>query len=221
MKVVTDKGYTVWLVGMLKGGTRKTTTVFYLAWELARLGHDVLVIDADAGTQGVTEWGSQIWANHSEDDAVPFDIRQWAPGMAPLVQFVAQAQRDTGARFVLIDLGAEYPQILRQAAMVADQCIMPVGTDNAELMRLQPTLREVIEGGAKAVHVLLTRVATAHKGAAAQVREHLDSQGFHVLHTEIPRHLGMYADTFGTRIADTGAYADLVDEMADMGAHTR
>lgn len=206
-----------WVVGMLKGGTRKTTTAFYLAWALARTGYETLVIDADAGTQGVSEWSGQLAVDHPDRD-LPFSVRGWAYGMEVLPLYIRNQAAATSAQRVVVDLGAEYPQVLRQAAQVADRVIVPVGVDNAELVRLSPTRQMLIDGGARQIHVLLTRVPAPGKGAALAVRKALTDQGYHVLNTEIPRDMGRYADTFGQSIEDLGAYADLLDELMDMGA---
>lgn len=62
------------VINILKGGTRKSTTAMLLAFALARTGReDVLVVDADHGTQGVTDWASHV---HAAGDELSFHVVQ-------------------------------------------------------------------------------------------------------------------------------------------------
>jgi chromosome partitioning protein len=206
---MTADDYRVWLISTLKGGTRKTTTAMLLAFALARLGFDVLVIDADYGSQGVTDWGSKVYANGGE---LPFDVAQWTPALGLLVPFIQKAARDNGARFVLVDVGGEAPDVLAQVVMIADRVISPVGPEDAEIGRLPATAAMVAPSGVP-MEVLLTRVPSPGKGAAKDARRDLEAGGYKVLAAEVEHNRDRYAHIWGTVPSDLGAYGQLADEL--------
>lgn len=212
----------VWLFGILKGGARKSTSAIFCAYACAEAGEKVLLIDADAGTQGVTDWASRLYANG--DDEMPFYIRQWAHSEGLLVPWIKDQIKTIGAvDRVLVDVGAEYPQVLAQAAMMADLVIAPCGPEQSELSRLEPTRSLLMRDGAPPLAVLLTRVPSAGKGIAKSVRDVLESSAFYVLPVEIPHNREQYAHVWGTSLAGelvdgiqqyrTGEYGPLVDHL--------
>lgn len=206
---MTDRGYTLWLVAILKGGCRKSTTAMMLAFALARQDVDVLVIDADAGTQGVTDWSSRVYAG---GDELPFDVIQWSPRAGLLVPFIQQAQRDTGAAIVIVDVGGEAPEVIKQAVLIADRVITPVGAEQAELGRVEPTASLVRSAG-KPMSIVLNRVPVPGAGAAAAAREALTGDGYHVLATEVGQNGTLYAHCWGTVPTELGAYEKLATEL--------
>lgn len=198
-----------WLIATLKGGTRKTTTTMNLAFGLARRGRDVLVIDADYGSQGVTDWGSKVYASGAE---LPFDVSQWTPSFGLLVPFIQQQARKVGAGYVLVDVGGEAPDVLSQVIMIADLVLSPVGPEEAEIGRLPATVSLVKSSGVPH-RVVLTRVPVPGRGAARDAREGIEVGGLRVLATEIEHNRAKYADAWGTVPADLGAYDRLTDEL--------
>lgn len=197
-----------WLIATLKGGTRKTTTAILLAFALAERGFNVLVIDADYGSQGVTDWGSKVYAAEGE---LPFDVAQWTPALGLLVPFIQKQAKSTEADIVLVDVGGEAPDVLSQVTMIADRVISPVGAEEAEISRL-PATRSLIPAGVP-MSVLLTRVPFPGKGASAAARRDVTAAGFSVLETEIEQNRTRYADVWGTVPTDLGAYKALADEL--------
>lgn len=203
------RDYQMVLVAILKGGCRKTTTAMMLAFALAARGKDVTVIDADAGTQGVTEWASDVYANGGE---LPFDVFQWTQSLGLLVPFIQARQRETGAQIVITDVGGEAPEVVRQAIKLADQVITPVGAESAEIRRITPTA-QLVKAAGTPMSVLLNRVPQPGKGAALAARQDISGDGYTVLKTEVPQNRELYSDVFGTVPAELGAYARLVDEL--------
>lgn len=199
----------LWLIAMLKGGSRKSTTVVMLALGLAARGEDVLVVDADHGTQGVTDWATRVYAEGGE---LPFHVVQWTPRMGLLVPFIQQQQRETGARRVLVDVGGEAPEVLRQVVLAASRVITPVGPEQGELARL-PATAAIVAPTRVPMSVLLTRVPVRGGGAARDARRDLIANGYDVLDTEIEQQRERYAHVWGTVPADLGSYADLADEL--------
>lgn len=203
----------LWLIATLKGGVRKSTTAMLAAFALASRGDDVLVIDADAGTQGVTDWATRVYATGGQ---LPFHVVQWAPSQGLLVPFVQQAQRDTGAARVLVDVGGEHPEVLRQAVMVADLVLSPIGPEQGEMARIPATASLVTPAGVPML-VLLTRVPVVGAGIAREARDYLTSDGHQVADTEIPQSRSVYSHIWGTVPTDTGAYTDLAAELIKRG----
>lgn len=201
----------LWVVSMLKGGSRKSTTAMMLGFGLASRRHDVLVIDADHGTQGVTDWATRVYAAGGE---LPFHVAQWTPRLGLLVPFVQQQVRETLASRILVDVGGEAPEVLRQVVLMATMVISPAGPEQGELARLPATAAIVRPTGVPQA-VLLTRVPAAGRGAARDARWDLAEAGYDVLGTEIPQNREKYADIWGTVPDDLGAYGALADELLE------
>jgi cellulose biosynthesis protein BcsQ len=200
----------VWLIATLKGGTRKTTTAMLLAFELAARDHTVLVIDADYGSQGVTDWGTLVYAGGRE---LPFDVVQWAPGLGLLVPFIQKQAKESGADYVLVDVGGEAPDVIAQGVTIAERVLSPVGPEQAEMDRLPATYALIASSGVRH-DVLLTRVPVEGKGAARDAREFIEGkQGLRVLRTEVEHNRERYANIWGTVPASRGAYKSLADEL--------
>jgi AAA domain len=201
----------LWVVSMLKGGTRKSTTAMMLAFGLASRRHDVLVIDADHGTQGVTDWATRVYAAGSE---LPFHVVQWTPRLGLLVPFIQQQVSETLAGRVLVDVGGEAPEVLRQVVLMATMVISPAGPEQGELARL-PATAEIVRATGVPQAVLLTRVPAVGRGAARDARWDLTDAGYDVLGAEIPQNRERYADIWGTVPQDLGAYDVLADELLE------
>jgi cellulose biosynthesis protein BcsQ len=205
-----SRAFRVWLIATLKGGTRKTTTTMLLAFELAARGHTVLVIDADFGSQGVTDWASLVYAAGGE---LPFDVVQWTMALGLLVPFIQKQALESGADYVLVDFGGEAAEVISKGVKIADRVISPVGPEQAEMDRL-PATAALVASSAARHEVLLTRVPVAGKGAAKEARAFIEGQqGLRVLQTEVEHNRERYADIWGTVPASRGAYAPLADEL--------
>lgn len=209
--------YRVWMVACLKGGVGKTKTAMFTARELANRGHKVLVADADPGTQGVADWATRC---QIEGDDLGFPVTCW-DGRALLPGFIDEEARDIGADVVVLDLGAERPDDVRRAAMMADQIIVPIGPYPEEGARVEPTwhtISQTMKRGAGAI--LLTRVDQPGKGKAVAYREAFAGAGYVVLRTEIRRSAEWY-DRFGRPIEDTREYAGVVTELLERESDAR
>ena len=181
------------------------------AFSLAARRHDVLVIDADHGTQGVTDWATRVYANGGE---LPFHVVQWTPRLGLLVPFIQQQVNETLAGRVLVDVGGEAPEVLRQVVLMATLVISPVGPEQGELARL-PATAEIVRATGVPQMVLLTRVPVTGRGSARDARLDLTDAGYDVLTEEIPQNRERYADIWGTVPHDVGAYGPLTDELLE------
>ena len=209
--MTSSKNPPIWVISMLKGGSRKSTTTMLLAFALASRRHDVLVVDADHGTQGVTDWATRVYAAGGE---LPFHVAQWTPRLGLLVPFIQQQARETLASRALVDVGGEAPEVLRQVVLAASMVITPAGPEQGELARL-PATAAIVRPTRIPQAVLLTRVPAAGRGAARDARRDLTDEGYDVLSTEIPQNREKYADIWGTVPDDTGAYDALAAELLE------
>jgi hypothetical protein len=78
------------------------------------------------GTQGVTDWATRVYAAGGE---LPFHVAQWTPRLGLLVPFIQQQARETLAARIVVDVGGEAPEVLRQVMMTATMVITPTGPD--------------------------------------------------------------------------------------------
>lgn len=205
----SSRPYKVWLVATLKGGVRKSTTAMFLAFVLAKRGLNVLVIDADSGTQGVTDWASRVYANGGK---LPFGVVQWAPSLGVLVPFIVKKADEIEPDVVIVDVGGEAPEVLKQAAILADVVVSPTGPEQAEVGRVGAT-QALLNEEDILTNVLLTRVPEPGKGAARDVRKSLAKAGFRVLETEVRQNRDMYSHVWGTEPEGYGVYENVADEL--------
>lgn len=209
------------LVAYLKGGVGKSTTAMMLAFAWSKRGKNVMVIDADAGTQGVTDWASRFYAAHPEGE-LPFDVFQWAPRYGLLTPWVRGRERETSPDITILDVGGEAPEVLSQAAVMADVVVGPTQPTQADLGRIMPTRTVVQKANPSAEFVIsLNRVSYIRSGAARDAREMLEEDGLTVLNTEVTNSRGRYADVWGRIPANMGAYWDMSEELSRTVARMR
>ncbi len=217
------RGWSMWSFLMLKGGVGKSKSAAYVATELARRGDEVLLIDGDPNTQGLTDHVTRLELDYP-DYMIPWHFAQWTPADGvPLVRFVPAQVERTGARRVVLDMASERYREAARAAMLSDLVLVPAGPWMEEQARIQPTMdviRPHIPMDLSAV--LLNRVDRPGIGHAATYRASLTTKepgrpAYQVLRTEVLKHR-LY-DTFGGPIIDTGSYVDVVDEMLMLEAN--
>lgn len=108
-----------------KGGPGKTTAVVNIAAELARQGHDVLIVDADQGTQSASRWVT----DRGENPSLPVVHSIQKSGN------IRAALKDLASRydFVIVDAPGHDSQEMRTALTVADVVIIPVRPSQLDL----------------------------------------------------------------------------------------
>lgn len=192
-------------IGNLKGGVGKTTTAMYIAHGLARAHPDqrVLVVDAAPTQQSAYRW-SELAAE------LPLVVIPWSG--ADLAKRVKSVAGDYD--HIVIDTPGQRDDLLRQAVMVVDELIVPLGPTPMEVSDLAQTF--AIAGEVEAlnevdIRVLITRARTN----TVSLRETLAL----LEERDIPRFQTVihareaYAGAFGSIPDQLGEYAALLDEL--------
>lgn len=194
-------------VGMLKGGSSRTTTAVCLSLALFRAtGERVLLADADPANGTAFEWAEDAAGWPSEVEVVYWPV-------SSLGRRVEAAMAQGPALHSVIDTGND-AAALRAALEVSDHLVVPLAPSGTESTRLTPTLQVAAEvAGTRplGLSILLTR--TVHNSTSRrEARAALEGMGLNVLETEIPR-LERFANAYGTAPSDLGAYQDALNEL--------
>ncbi|MFG2056659.1 AAA family ATPase [Micromonospora sp. NPDC048930] len=205
------------MVGMIKGGVGKSTTVWMLLCELAKRGHRALGVDADPSSQTLADCYREAIANGYQ---VPFEVISW-PSPVGLVNGVGKAADERRATAVVIDVGGDGDAIFDQAALYADELLIPTGPTPPEMRRLPATFTAAARVHALspiAPQVLLVRT-TSRARDEQLARDWLASvplpggaSGLPVLDARVPYSV-LIPRLFGHVVEDTGPYADVLDEI--------
>jgi chromosome partitioning protein len=119
----------------------------------------------------------------------------------------------------------DHPGIARSALRYADEILIPCAPSPIEINRTTPVRDEIAEIGsirdepARSAVLLNRCIARAH--STVDAREALESLGYDVLDTVVPR-LEVYAQSFGMPIKQTGCdiwrrvARDLIDRCAPL-----
>lgn len=148
---ISDNGCLVIGVGMLKGGTGKTTMTIFVALYLSLiLGLKVLVIDTDNNSQSIDNWYKVREARPGGPEKVPFDLVTYdcknkaedAPDLDDVIDSFREAYD-----VILVDSGGagkeEYWELCQSARMV----LLPFAPSGFEWNRIAPTAKTAARGG--------------------------------------------------------------------------
>ncbi|MFJ1609214.1 ParA family protein [Streptomyces sp. NPDC088253] len=141
------------VVGMLKGGTGKTTSAWFIAlYHAVVLNIPTLLLDADATSQSAYDWyrvaqaaGYEIPANLVVE-RYPFD---------DIAEYIHTKRAEFGA--IIVDAGGGSARIFHEAVTEANLLLVPVAPTKIERRKLVATFDEAERAAARN-----TRDVTAH-----------------------------------------------------------
>lgn len=198
-------------VGMLKGGTGKTTSAMFTALTYARRGHKVVLFDGDQTSQSSYDWSRLAEAG---GEPLPFAVERYP------FEDIAQHITDSRGRWdvMVIDAGGGSASYLEEAVSVADVLLIPTAPDAAEIRRVPATMaaaqrgatRNAQPGGVSAALVLVR--CDMRTGQPAAWRAQLEADGYAPADTMI-RDLVLYSDAYGHTPQHSGEYEALLSEL--------
>lgn len=148
---IDNNGCLVIGVGMLKGGTGKTTMTIFLALYLSLiLGLKVVVIDTDNNSQSVDNWYKVRESRPGGPEKVPFDLVTYdcknQEEDAPDLDDVIDACRKTHD-VVIVDSGGAGKEEYWELCQAAHMVLLPFAPSGFEWNRIAPTAKTAARGG--------------------------------------------------------------------------
>ena len=159
-------------VGLIKGGTGKTTSVIFIAmWFVIAKRKRVLAIDADAMSQTLYTWYTKL---SKAGVNIPFDVVRHHP-TDDLGEFLDEKKHEYDV--ILVDVGGGDLQAFHEANKRASLLLMPASPSGFEHSRVQASMKaaELAAndhiGNGLAVYVMLVRCdyATTMPGEARAI----------------------------------------------------
>lgn len=208
--VLTDQGLVI-VVGMLKGGTGKTTTAIFTALAFAEQGREVEVLDGDLTSQSAYDW----WLLASGTDRpLPFRVTRFPfENIAEEIQ-----QRRTAGSVLIIDAGGHNAGYLEEACSEADALLIPLSPTAADARRLDGTWKTAERAAARNPHpaglyAVCTLVRADRRTTQPRKwRAQLDADDRSLTETIIGDRV-LYSDAYGQRPEHPGEYTDLINEL--------
>jgi cellulose biosynthesis protein BcsQ len=140
-------------VGILKGGTGKSTSVLYIALYFARvLGLRVAVIDTDDNSQSLTNW---VTLHKALGESIPFDLHEHpvkGKNVITLEKRVKNLHPDYDV--IIVDLGGGDKETFTDLCQEGDLLLMPSAPSGWETVRIQATLQTAARAARLNLHGL-------------------------------------------------------------------
>jgi chromosome partitioning protein len=141
------------VVGMLKGGTGKTTYAWFIAlYDAVVLGIPTLLLDADATSQSAYDWFKVAAAEGFE---IPKNLLVERYPFDDIAEYIREKRPEFGA--IVVDAGGGSARIFHEAVTEANLLLVPVAPTKIERRKLVATFDEAERAAARN-----TRDVTAH-----------------------------------------------------------
>jgi chromosome partitioning protein len=210
---ISGTGALVIVIGMLKGGTGKTTTAIFTALHFAEAGRIVEVLDGDQTSQSSFDWARLAAA---AGEPLPFDVTRF-----PFADDVAdEITARRGVRdVVIVDAGGGSAHFLEEACTAADALVMPLSPTGADARRLAATMQSAERAAARnrnptGLYVCCTLVkADRRTSQPRRWREQLNEDNAPLTDTVISDWV-LYSDAYGHRPEHAGEYGQLIGELS-------
>lgn len=197
------------VVGMLKGGSGKTTTAMFVALAYAQRGRRVLLLDGDQTSQSAYDW-SRLAADAGEP--LPFEVERYP--FEDIADHAGRAREQYDV--VIVDAGGGSASYLEEAVSAADLLLIPTAPAAADTRRLAATLASATRGAdrnPRGVSAVMVMVRADHRtGQPAAWSSQLVADGHNLATTHI-RDLVLYSDAYGHTPSSAGEYPALLTEV--------
>lgn len=204
------------VIGMLKGGSGKTTTTVNLGTAFAEDGYSVGVRDGDQTSQSAYDWARNAAAAIEGRPAtpLPFDVVRYPYG--DIAEEIARMREtvDIG----IIDAGGGDAGFLEEACTAADLALMTLAPSAADARRVAATMTAIERGGARNPRGLVACTAIVRADSRTSEpylwQKQLEADGYPVLDTMIGSRVA-YSRAYGTR-PEPGEYRNLAAELGQI-----
>lgn len=198
------------VVGMLKGGTGKTTSAVFIALWYALQGRRVIVLDGDQTSQSAYDWARLARA---AGVPLPFEVIRF-PFVDDVAAEIARLRDEYDV--IVIDAGGGSSHYLEEACAAADVLLMPLSPTGADARRVAATLVSAERAAARNPGGLLAYVtlvkADNRTSQPRRWRQQLQDDGHPLTDTAISN-LVHYSDAYGTCPEHAGEYGPLLGEL--------
>lgn len=209
------------VVGMLKGGTAKTTSAWFIALYYAVvLGKRTLLIDADTISQSSWDWYKVAKAAaEAGGEPVPSNLVVVRHPFDDIAEYIREQRAAYYA--IVVDAGGGNAKVFHEAVTEADRLIMPVSPTAIERRRYFATMEEAERAAERntrqvTAHVVLVKVDGRTKiGRDAQADMRAPKDGTEpapvtdaVIHAWVH-----YMEAFGTIPTELSEYGTLMKEL--------
>ncbi|WP_445517245.1 ParA family protein [Streptomyces sp. NEAU-174] len=212
------------VVCMLKGGTGKTTSAWFIALYYAVvLGLPTLLLDADAISQSAYDWFKVAQAEGFE---IPENLVVERFPFDDIAEYIREKRSQFGA--IVVDAGGGSARILHEAVTEANRLIVPLAPTKIERRKLVATFDEAERAAARnerdvTAHVVLVKAddrTSLPRTAKEKLLEPVKGEGIGPDHdepfplTETVIHSWVhYMEAFGEIPTELSEYAALMKEL--------